>query len=101
MFLPVRGPTAITSNVGVMSHVGHSRQWHLKGSSVFLTRDLYPLTALDAYIRPKTVVACIGYSASYSQNLEKPTVFDGGENLLQNGIQHFAIKLSQSSAIAF
>jgi len=27
------------------------------------------------YIRPKTVVPYIGYSASYSQNFEKSTVF--------------------------
>jgi len=26
------------------------------------------LTALDEYIRPKNIAACIGYSASYSQN---------------------------------
>jgi len=25
------------------------------------------------YIRPKTIAACIGYSALYSQNFEKPT----------------------------
>jgi len=31
------------------------------------------LTALDVYIRPKTIAICIGYSASYSQNFEKST----------------------------
>jgi len=31
-----------------------------------------PLTALDVYIRPKIIAACIGYSASYCQNFEKP-----------------------------
>jgi len=29
-----------------------------------------PSTALDEYIRPKTIAACIGYSASYSRNFE-------------------------------
>jgi len=44
------------------------------------------------YIRPKTIAACIGYSASYSQNLElRLHVFDRRENLLQNGIRHFAL----------
>jgi len=28
------------------------------------------LTALDVYIRSKTIAACIGYSASYSQDFE-------------------------------
>jgi len=32
---------------------------------------LNPLTVFDGYIRAKTVVACIGYSASHSQNFEK------------------------------
>jgi len=53
------------------------------------------------YIRPKTVVACIGYSALYSLIFEnRPHVFDRGENLLQNGIQYFSIRLSQLPAIA-
>jgi len=48
------------------------------------------------------IAACIGYSASYSQNIEKLTdIFDRGENLLQNGIQRFVIRLRQSPAIAF
>jgi len=58
-----------------------------------------PLSVFDVYIRPKTIAACTGDSASYSENFEKP--LDRGENLLQNGIQHFAIRLSQSPAIAF
>jgi len=33
-----------------------------------------PLTALDVRICPKTVVARIGYSASHSQNFEKPNL---------------------------
>jgi len=41
------------------------------------------------YIGSNTIAACIGYSASCSENLEKPTrVFERGENLLQNDIQH-------------
>jgi len=32
-----------------------------------------PLTALDEYIRPKAIAACVDYSASYSQNFQKPT----------------------------
>jgi len=55
-----------------------------------------PLTALDVYIRPKTIAACIGYSASYK--IWKNHLFPIE---LQNGIQQFAIRLSQSPAIAF
>jgi len=35
-----------------------------------------PLTALDVYISPKTVVAYIDYSASHSQNIKKPCLYN-------------------------
>jgi len=39
---------------------------------IILNMCMLPLTVFGGYIRPKTVVACIGYSASHSQNFEKP-----------------------------
>jgi len=59
-----------------------------------------PLTALDDLIRPKPVVSCSGCSASHRQNYQKPQPLERGD-LLQNGIQHFSFRTSQSPGIAF
>jgi len=55
-----------------------------------------PLTALDVYIRPKTMVASAIAPRTVKILKNRLCVFDRGENLLQNGVQYFAIRLSQS-----
>jgi len=58
----------------------------------WLVSTFNPLTALEEYIRPKTIAACFGYSASYSQNFEnRLCVFDRGENFNQQQ-SHFKVK---------
>jgi len=50
---------------------GPKKTVQLNGKSDLNGVLLNPLTALDVYIRPETIAACIGYSASNSQNFEK------------------------------
>jgi len=47
------------------------------------------------YIRPKTMPRTVKILKN------RHCIFDKGGNLLRNGIQHFAIRMSQLPAIAF